>query len=111
MSRLQKKVKLHFKLPTRYNDGREIADKEYVRVKGYFIDSYGGLSTNLPLTGYWKSDSGIIFTDETIEYFTFISQTTFDKKVKSQITKQIDDFKSQFKQLEILCYYHTVMSN
>ncbi|MGI0088387.1 MAG: hypothetical protein ACREBI_10610 [Nitrosotalea sp.] len=91
MSRLQKKVKLHFKLPTRYNDGREIADKEYVRVKDYFIDNYGGLSTNLPSAGYWKSDSGIVFTDETIEYFTFISQTTFDKKVKSKIPKQIVD--------------------
>ncbi len=100
MSRLQKKVKLHFKLPTRYNDGREIPDEEYV--KDYFIDDYGGLSTSLPLAGYWKSDSEIIFTDETIEYFTLIPQTTFNKKVKSKIPKQIDNFKSQFKQLKIL---------
>lgn len=111
MSHLQKKVKLHFKLPTRYNDGREIPDEEYARVKDYFIDNYGGLSTSLPSPGYWKSDSGIIFTDETIEYFTLIPQTTFNKKVKSKIPKQIDNFKSQFKQLEILCYYHAVMSN
>lgn len=109
MSRLERKVKLHFKLPTVYNDGTPINPSEFIRVKNYFLDTYGGLSIDNPTTGYWQ-DSGVTYTDETIEYMVLIGKDRFDKQVKPNLINQIEKFKKRFKQLEILCYYHDVMS-
>ena len=109
MSKLKNKVKLHFKLPTSYNNKKSIPAKEFIKVKNFFIDNYGGLTVDSPSTGYWK-DSGISYTDEVIEYTIFIEKKMFDNKVKKTLNNQIERFKNQFKQLEILCYYHSVMS-
>ncbi len=42
MSKLIPKVKLHFKLPTRYNDNTRIDAEEFVNVKAYFMNTYDG---------------------------------------------------------------------
>lgn len=109
MSKLKRKVKLHFKLPTADNNKKPIPAKKFIDTKNFFIDTYGGLTVDNPSEGYWK-DSGMLYTDETMEYIVFIDKKIFDKKVKGTLNKQIEKFKKQFKQLEILCYYHDVMS-
>lgn len=109
MSRLQSKVKLHFRLPLSYNNGKPIPNQEFIDAKNYFISKYDGLTVTGIATGYWKH-AEMSYSDETVEYFVLIKEKTFDKKVKSGISKEISKFKKQFKQLEILCYYHTVMS-
>lgn len=109
MSKLTSKIKLHFKLPTTYNNKKQIPADEFIKVKNYFIDTYGGLTIDSPSAGFWKDD-GIVYHDQILEYTIFIEKKIFDRKVKTSLDKQIDAFKKQFKQLEILCYYHPIMS-
>lgn len=109
LSHLQKKIKLHFKLTTSYNDGTPVDPDAFVQVKDYFLDEYGGLSIDNPMTGYWRY-SGITYTDQTIEFMILVEKTRFDSNVEPNLLSEINKFKEQFKQLEILCYYHEVTS-
>ncbi len=109
MSKLEPKVKLHFKLPTSYNDKTQISDKDFLDVKNYFVDLYGGLTIDSPSEGFWN-DEGLVYDDTVIEYSIFIKENDFEKKFKKKIPQQIAKFKRQFKQLAILCYYYNVMS-
>lgn len=109
MSKIQNKVKLHFKFPLAYNNGTKVPDEEFRLAKNYFIDTYEGLTVSGTATGYWKH-SGLLYTDETVEYFVLIENKKFSNKVKKTLNSEIDKFRKQFKQIEILCYYHNVMS-
>ena len=109
MSKITPKVKLHFKLPTRYDDNTRIAEKEFVDVKNYFMRTYGGLSIGSKTLGYWM-DSNVEYRDTTIEYMVLVEKKRFAKQVKPNIEQEICRFKEQFKQLGILCYYHDVCS-
>ncbi len=109
MTLLQPKVKLHFKLPTFYNDGNPVDENKFILVKNYFIDTYGGLSIDTPSTGYWV-ESGVIYRDETIEYMILIKKEQFSSEVEPNLSNEIENFKKQFQQLEISCYYHDVIS-
>jgi hypothetical protein len=109
VSKLQNKVKLHFKFPLAYNDGTKVPDKEFRDAKNYFIDTYEGLTVSGTSTGYWKH-SGLLYADETVEYFVLIENGKFSKKVKPKLNSEIDKFRRKFRQIEILCYYHNVMS-
>lgn len=109
MSRLEKKVKLNFKLPVFYNDKTPISDNDIMDVKNYFVSLYGGLTVDSPSEGFWNDD-GLVYYDMTMEYSVFIKQKEFEKKFKNNIPQQITKFKKQFKQLEILCYYYSVVS-
>lgn len=109
MTQLQPKVKLHFKIPTYYNDGNPIDENEFISVKNYFIGSYGGLSTGAPSSGYWM-DLGVIYKDETIEYMVLIERERFRSDVEPGLLREIESFKKRFRQLEISCYYHDVVS-
>ena len=100
---------MHFKLPKKYNDDININDDEFIDVKEYLLDLYGGLSIGNETLGYWM-DSNIEYQDTTIEYMILIEKNEFDKNVKPNIENDINKFKKQFKQLEILCYYHEVYS-
>lgn len=51
---LQNKVKLHYKLPTSYNNGNPIPDQDIVDVKNFFIDRYDGLSVDSPSEGFGR---------------------------------------------------------
>ena len=106
---LQKKVKLHFKLPVNYNDGKPIPDQAIADVKNFFVDRYGGLSVDSPPVGYWE-ENGFVYKDTNLEYSIFIAKTRFDREVRKEIPKHIEKFKSDFKQLAILCYYYPVMA-
>ncbi|MDE1762821.1 MAG: hypothetical protein KGH88_01065 [Thaumarchaeota archaeon] len=108
MQKLQKKVKLHFKLPIFYNDGKPVEPQKLANAKNYFIDTYGGLTVDGESEGYWQ-DQGALFKDQMLEYSVFIPRTKFSK-IKNTIPKQIDKFRNQFKQIEIFCYYHNVVS-
>lgn len=109
MSKLQKKVKLHFKLPTNYNDNTPIQDEIIKDVKNYFVDLYGGLTVDSPSVGFWDYN-GFVYEDNMIEYSIFIKKDDFEHKFKQKIPRQITKFKKQFAQVEILCYYHDVIS-
>ena len=109
MTQLHNKIKLHFKFPLTYNDGDPVPDKEFVKAKNYFIDTYDGLTIEGRSTGYWKHSS-VLYSDETVEYFVMIEKKLFNKRVKQSLPKEINKFKGQFRQLEILCYYYDVMS-
>jgi hypothetical protein len=102
-------VKLHYKLPKYFNDGKRIPYTKIIEVKNFFIDQYGGLTVDSPSEGYWE-DNGFIFKDINLEYSIFIPKRKFEKKVKNEIPKHIEKFKKDFKQLAILCYYYQVMS-
>lgn len=106
MSKLEKKVKLHFKLPANYNDGTSIADEKLRDVKNYFVDLYGGLTVGSPSEGFWDYN-GLVYKDDIIEYSIFIKKQDFERRFKKKIPQQITKFK---KQLGILCYYHDVIS-
>ena len=106
---LQEKVKLHYKLPTNYNDGHGIPDQDIIEVKNFFVDNYGGLSVDSPSEGYWKED-GFVYQDTNLEFSILIPKTKFNREVKKEIPKHIEKFKKDFQQLAILCYYHDVMS-
>ena len=105
--RLTKKVKLHYKLPTFYNNGKHISTKIMKEVKDFFISNYGGLSVDSPSEGYWD-DKGLVFKDVNLEYSVFIPKQKFETEVKKQIPKHIEKFKRDFDQLAIFCYYHDV---
>lgn len=109
MTRLQPKVKLHFKLPTSYNNGSPVDENEFISVKNYFLRSYGGLSTSAPSFGYWMN-SKVTYKDETIEYMILIEKERFHFDVEPDLPKVIKRFKDQFQQLEISCHYHDVVS-
>ncbi len=109
MTFFQEKIKSHFKFPTYYNDGSPVSPEEYLLMKDYFIEKYGGLSVDIPTLGYWK-ESGVVYKDETIEYVVFIEKTKFENEVESDLPNEIEQFKKRFKHLDILCYYHSVVS-
>ena len=92
-----------------YNDGTPVGPDQFILVKNYFLDKYGGLSIDNPSVGYWK-DSGVTYTDQTMEYMILIEKTRFESDVEPVLLDEIEQFKKQFKQLEILCYYHEVTS-
>lgn len=50
------------------------------------------------------------YKDETVEYLVLSDKNRFFRKVKPNLMKQIQKFKKDFKQIEILCYYHNVIS-
>jgi hypothetical protein len=106
---LQNKVKLHYKLPTNYNNGDPIPDEDIIEVKNFFVDRYNGLSIDSPSEGYWKED-GFVYQDTNLEFSIIIPKTKFKREVKNEIPKHLDRFKKDFQQLAILCYYHDVMS-
>ena len=108
MRKLQNKVKLHFKLPIFYNDGKPVEYQKLADAKNYFIENYEGLTIDSQSEGYWRDD-GMLFKDQMLEYSVFIPENKF-RKVKNIIPKQIDKFRKQFKQIEIFCYYHHVVS-
>ncbi|MFY9300083.1 MAG: hypothetical protein WAO91_02700 [Candidatus Nitrosotenuis sp.] len=110
MSQLTSKIKLHYKLPRFFNDGRKVPNRKLVEVKNFFIDKYGGLSVDSPAEGYWE-DNGFIFKDINLEFSIFIPKRKFERQVKKEIPKHIKKFKSDFQQLAILCYYYPVMAN
>ena len=93
---------------TNYNDGKPVEPQKLAAAMNYFIDTYGGLTVDSKSEGYWK-DKGVLFKDQIMEYSVFIPQNRFNK-MKKMIPKQIDNFKKQFKQIEIFCYYYSVMS-
>lgn len=110
MVKLQNKIKLHFKLPTHHNDHTPIPDKEFVGVRNYFVNLYGGLTVDSPSYGFWEDD-GVVYEDEILEYSIFIPKRDFERNYKNRISYQIETFKKQFKQIDILCYYYGVVSN
>lgn len=109
MSKLQNKVKLHFKFPLEFNDHTRVPDEKFIESKNFFMDNYEGLSISGTTAGYWIY-SGMEYKDETVEYFVLINKAKFLKKVKPKLMKQIKKFEKDFKQIEILCYYHNVIS-
>ena len=109
MQLLTKKVKLHYKLPKYYNNGKKIPTKKLIMVKNFFVDRYGGLSVDSPSEGYWL-ENGFMFKDVNYDYSIFISKTKFERSVKKQIPNHIKKFKKEFDQLAIFCYYYNVMS-
>lgn len=109
MSKFQNKVKLHFKFPLEYNDHTRVPTKKFVEAKNFFIDNYEGLTITGTSLGYW-THSGIEYRDETVEYFVFVPKSKFLQKVKPNLLGQIAKFKKDFQQLEIMCYYHEVIS-
>lgn len=106
---LTKKVKLHYKLPRFYNNGKSIPGEKIQRVKNFFISKYGGLSVDGPSEGYWE-DEGFVFKDVNLEYSIFIPKQEFEGQIKNEIPAHIAKFKKDFGQLAILCYYHDVTS-
>lgn len=110
MTKLEPKVKLHFKLPTYYNNGKPINAKKFVKVKQYFLKIAKGVSIDTPSTGYWAESGGTVYHDETIEHMILIKKGEFYSNIEPSLPNMIKDFKKQFKQLEILCYYHDVVS-
>ena len=109
MMNLTKKVKLHYKLPRFYNDGKPIPGEKIQGVKNFFISEYGGLSVDSQSEGYWE-DEGFVFKDVNLEYSIFVSKQEFEGRIKKKIPSHITKFKKDFGQLAILCYYHDVMS-
>ncbi|MDE1828693.1 MAG: hypothetical protein KGI25_00055 [Thaumarchaeota archaeon] len=109
MQKLQNKIKLHFKLPIYYNNGKPVEEQKLVDVKNYFIDTYGGLTVDSKSEGFWNDD-GVLFTNQILEYSVFIAKNRFDREVKRIIPKQLEIFRKQFKQIGIFCYYHPVVS-
>ena len=109
MRLLTKKIKLHYKLPRYFNNGKKVPTKKLVAVKNFFVDHYGGLSVDSPSEGYWE-EKGFVFRDVNVEYSIFITKNKFEKNVKKEIPKHINKFKQDFKQLAIFCYYYDVMS-
>jgi len=71
--------------------------------------NYEGLTISGTSIGYW-SHFGIEYKDETVEYFALIDKNKFLKIIKPKLMKQIKKFEKEFKQIEILCYYHNVIS-
>ncbi len=106
---LENKVKLHYKLPTNYNNGDPIPDQAIVDVKNFFVDRYEGLSVDSPSEGYWKED-GFVYQDTNLEFSIFIPKAKFERQVKREIPEHIEKFRRDFRQLAILCYYHDVVS-
>ncbi len=107
--RLAKKVKLHYKLPRHFNNYKPVPAKTLIDVKNFFVEQYGGLTVDSPSEGYWE-ENGFVFHDVNVEYSIFIPKIKFEKTVKKEIPKHIGEFKTDFKQLAICCYYHDVMS-
>ena len=109
MSKLQSKVKLHFKFPLTFNDHTKVPDEKFIKAKNFFMDNYEALTISGTSIGYW-THSGMEYKDETVEYFVLIDKNKFLKTVKPKLMKQIKQFEKEFKQIEILCYYHNVIS-
>lgn len=109
MTEIQPKIKLHFRFPLEYNDHARVPDDKFVEAKNYFIVKYEGLTITGTSIGFWIQ-SGVEYRDETIEYFVFIEKNKFLLEVKPNLVDNINKFKKDFRQLEILCYYHDVFS-
>lgn len=109
MSKLQSKVKLHFKFPLEFNDHTRVPDEMFVKTKNFFMINYDGLTISGTSVGYW-SHFGMEYKDETVEYLALIDKNKFLKTIKPKLMKQIKKFEKEFKQIEILCYYHNVIS-
>ena len=105
---LCRKIKLNYKLPTNYNNGKPIPKKIITNVKRFFINKYEGLSIEGPSEGYGKQ-KGLIFEDRNLEFSILINKRDF-KKVKREIPILIEKFKKDFDQISILCYFFEVMS-
>lgn len=73
MQKLENKIKLHFKLPIYYNNGKPVEAQKLANAKNYFIDTYGGLTVDGTSEGFWK-DNGVLFTDQILEYSVFIAK-------------------------------------
>jgi len=56
LTNLQDKIKLHFKLPTNHNDQTPIPDREWIDVKNYFVELYGGLTVDSPSSGFLEKE-------------------------------------------------------
>ena len=109
MTKLEPKIKLHFKFPLEYNDHTKVPDDKFIEAKNYFVEKYEGLTITGASVGFWVH-SGVEYRDETVEYFVFIEKKKFLRQVKPKLSAHIDKFKKDFEQLEILCYYHDVFA-
>ena len=107
MSQFKPKIKLHFKLPSVYNDGVEIDKDNFLAIKSYFLKNYGGLTIGGMETGYWI-DSDILYKDAVFECTVIIPKQKFDESVRPNLERMVESFKRRFGQKEILCYYHEV---
>ena len=67
----------------------QVPNKEFIRVKNYFMDQYEGVTITGPSQGYW-SHSKLEYRDETVEYFVLVSGQKFLKQIKPDLIKQIN---------------------
>lgn len=109
MTKFKPKVKLHFKIPVYYNNGKSVNAEKFVNVKNHLMEIYGGLTIDTPAMGYWV-ESKVEYQDKTIEYMILVGKEKFYSKIEPKLLDEIENFKKEFEQLEILCYYYDVIS-
>lgn len=107
------KVRLHIKLPTRFNSLKTVPEYFFIELEEKFLFEYGGYTRiNPPSKGAWldKNDEQR-YQDWSIAYEVFIERKNFVENVEGKLSELIEDLKTKFKQKAIACYYHEIMAS
>lgn len=106
------KILLHIKLPTAFNDGRNIPVSYFIDLEKKLVKEYGGYTRVIPPSrGEWEDKkSGKVYLDLSMTYEVFIEKNRFEDTVKPNLDDLIEKLKEKFEQKAMACYYFDVVS-
>jgi hypothetical protein len=86
-------------IPLFYNDGSQIEEEKFVRLREQLLAAFGGLTFfSQPQKGYWQF-AGVTYRDEIVIYRVFAKNVRSARKFLTRLKKEL---RKELKQKKIL---------